>query len=70
MNCYLCGTDQDPQISLLVCKCYCCNNCYNNLKSQKINNCLVCNKPLKRSGIKNKILTQKKILALDILYSA
>jgi len=70
MNCYLCDVEQDFQISLLVCKCYCCNKCYNNLKSQKINNCLVCKKTLKRSGIKNKILTQKKILALDLLYSA
>ena len=38
MNCYLCDTPQQPQISLLVCKCYCCNKCYNNLKLYKINN--------------------------------
>ena len=68
--CYLCKDNQNNQIPVLVCGCYCCNNCYNNLKSQKINNCLVCNKKLRRSGIKNKLVTQKQILALNILYSA
>ena len=65
--CFLCKENQNNQIPVLVCGCYCCNNCYNNLKSQKINNC-ECGKPLKRSARRNKI--QKQILALNILYSA
>jgi hypothetical protein len=69
MNCFLCDVPKNNQVPILVCKCYCCSDCYNTLKSQG-NSCLVCKKPLKRSGIKNKILIQKKILALDLLYSA
>ncbi len=71
MNCcYLCNVNQDTQIPILKCGCYCCNKCYNNLKLNKIDNCLVCNKPLRRSNRKNKLITQKQILALDLLYSA
>jgi hypothetical protein len=66
--CFLCKENQDSQIPILKCGCYCCNKCYTTLKQQHINNCLVCKKTLRRSGKKNKL--QKQILALDILYSA
>ena len=54
--CFLCNDDQNNQIPLLVCGCYCCSECYCKLKSSGINNCLVCDKKLKRSGIKNKLI--------------
>ena len=65
--CFLCKENQDSQIPVLVCKCYCCNKCYTILKCQSINIC-ECGKPLRRSNRKNKL--QKQILALNILYSA
>lgn len=65
--CYLCKETQNNQIPVLKCFCYCCSDCYNSLKSQKINNCLVCKKPLKRSGRRNKI--ENEIFKLNMLYS-
>ena len=65
-ECYLCEKEQHNQIPLLVCGCYICNDCYNILKSQKINNCR-CKKPLRR-GRKTKI--HDEIYKLDMLYSA
>ena len=64
--CFLCEENQDSQIPILKCGCYCCNKCYNIFKSQSINNC-ECGKPLKRSNRKNKL--QKQIFALNVAFS-
>ena len=64
--CYSCKENQDSQIPVLVCKCYCCNKCYNIFKQQKINKC-ECGKPLKRSARRNKI--QNEIYKLNMHFS-
>ena len=66
--CNVCNDDQNNQIPLLVCGCYCCSECYCKLKSSGINNCITCKKPLRRSSRRNKI--QNEIYKLNILYSA
>ena len=64
--CYLCKENQEREIPVLKCKCYCCNKCYTILKCQGINIC-ECGKKLSRSNRKNKL--QKRILDLNIAFS-
>ena len=57
MNCYVCDEKPDHNVPLLRCLCYACPKCYCVLKSQKIENCLLCkNKKLIRGGKPNKVL--------------
>ena len=64
--CYLCKENQNSQIPVLKCGCYCCNKCYTIFKCQGINVC-ECGKPLKRSNRKNKL--HKRILDLNVAFS-
>jgi len=67
MNCYKCDIQQHKEVGLLVCGCYICCDCYCRLKDLKIDKCLCCDKKLRRSQKKQKLIKQKYIL--DMLYS-
>lgn len=54
MDCYICLDAPDKNVPLLKCGCYICPPCYCRLKSNKINDCQVCNKKLVRGRKNNK----------------
>ena len=53
MDCYLCNSEPDINVPLLQCKHYCCPKCYCDSKNNNKNNCLLCNKLLRRGKKKN-----------------
>jgi hypothetical protein len=56
MDCYICSTSPEKNIPLLTCGHYLCRRCYDNLKSNKINRCQICNKKFYRGTRKNKVI--------------
>ena len=54
LNCYICSKPYDKNIPLLRCGHYVCCECYCDMKLQKVNKCLICNKKLIRKEFKNK----------------
>lgn len=55
MDCYNCSNAPDRNVPLLRCGHYICPPCYCVLKTNRIYNCLICHKELKRGCKKNKI---------------
>lgn len=59
MKCFKCLSIV-ANVPLLTCGHFCCPECYCDLKTYKINTCLICDKPLKRGNKKyNKIDLEK-----------
>ena len=54
LNCYVCSKLYEKNVPLLVCNHYVCPECYCNMKSKKVNECIICNKKLLRKQFKNK----------------
>ncbi len=54
MDCFCCKT-YFPDISLLTCKHSLCCDCYVKMKMNKNNNCLLCDKKLRRGRKRNRI---------------
>lgn len=54
MKCFKCLSIV-ANVPLLTCGHFCCPECYCDLKTYKINICLICDKPLKRGNKKNNI---------------
>ena len=52
-RCYVC-LEYIDNIPLLKCNHFVCCNCYCDMKNQKLNNCLICQKKLIRGTKKNK----------------
>ena len=52
--CYKCSNTPDAVIPFLTCGCFLCPKCYCDLKNQHINNCLICDRKLRRGIKKNR----------------
>ena len=48
IKCKICDAVRDSQVPLLVCTHYICPPCYVSMKSHKENECVLCNKNMKR----------------------
>ena len=48
IKCKICDVIKDKQVPLLNCEHYICPPCYVSMKSHKIDDCVLCNKKMKR----------------------
>lgn len=48
IKCKICDVIKDKQVPLLNCKHYICPPCYVSMRSHKIDDCILCNKKMKR----------------------